>query len=206
MRGAKKRNVSAALTTVVLTLGLAAPAAALPKRVWDYDGGVGFATDGAIPNGPCLRISGRMTGDFFVGLKRIDDAKGTEFLRGTVRVTHFPEKVVLQFVIRDLPCLDALKPAARSLYLTPEMMEPLRLAFYWKRGLALRPARGARDVNSFIGQVEPYDKDAAAGLPERLKWNYEFVVPSAGVPLTDHLVIILRMQNGRIIARVAARL
>ena len=85
-------------------------------------------------------------------------------------------------------------------------MRPLRLTFYWKRGLELRPARGVHELISFAERVEPYDKDPAANLPERLTWNYEFLVPSAGVPLTDHFVIILRAQEGRIVARVAARL
>jgi hypothetical protein len=32
------------------------------------------------------------------------------------------------------------------------------------------------------------------------------IVPSAGVPLTDDLVVLLRNPDGRIAARVAARL
>jgi hypothetical protein len=46
----------------------------------------------------------------------------------------------------------------------------------------------------------------ARGLPEKLEWSYEYSVPSGGVPLTDSLVLVLRDENNRIVARVAARL
>ena len=207
MRVTTKRSLTAAVAVSLLAIGFVESSAAMPKKVRDYDGEVEFITDGGIPDGPCLRLSGRMKGDFFDGLRRIDDAQGTKFLRGQLRVTHFPEKVLLQFVIRDQLCPEELKStAAGSPYLTPEIMRPLRLTFYWKRGLELRPARGVHELNSFAERVEPYDKDPAANLPERLAWNYEFLVPSAGVPLADHFVIILRAQEGRIVARVAARL
>jgi hypothetical protein len=45
-----------------------------------------------------------------------------------------------------------------------------------------------------------------ADLPERLVWSFEFSVTGAGVPLTDSLVLIFREPDGRIAARVAARM
>jgi hypothetical protein len=39
-----------------------------------------------------------------------------------------------------------------------------------------------------------------------LEWDYELDVPSAGIPLTDSLVLIVRRDDGRIAARVAARM
>ena len=206
MRRMRRQITAATFASVLLTLALSTRAGALPKKVWNYDGGVVFDTDGVIPNGPCLRLSGRLTGNFFDGLKRIDDPGGTEFLRGPARVTHFPEQVVLRFLIRDHPCSMNLTTAGTSPRLTREIMRPLRLSFYWKRGLKLRPLERVTENSFRVERAEPYAKELERDLPERLIWSYEFAVPSAGVPLTDHLVIVLRAQDGRIVARVAARL
>jgi hypothetical protein len=40
----------------------------------------------------------------------------------------------------------------------------------------------------------------------RFQWFLRFTIPSAGVPLTDRLVLIIRTADGRTAARVAARL
>ncbi len=43
-------------------------------------------------------------------------------------------------------------------------------------------------------------------LPEKLSWSYEFAVPSADVPLGDSLVLVMKTEDNRIAARVAARM
>ena len=206
MRGTRKRIIGAAMALLSPAFPFPTSAPAPPKKVSSYDGGVVFLTDGGIPGGPCLRLSGRLTGVFFAGLKRIDGSSGTEFLRGSERVTQFPEKVFVHFVIRDHPCPEELAPAGPPAHLTREVMFPLRLAFYWKRGLQLRPIEGVTRKTFSVQPVKPYAKDLAPDLPERYVWSYEFAVPSAGIPLTDHFVLVLRMPDDRIVARVAARL
>jgi hypothetical protein len=57
-----------------------------------------------------------------------------------------------------------------------------------------------------VKPILPYATELAAELPERLLWSYELDIPSAGIPLTDGLVLIFRREDGRIAARVAARL
>jgi len=60
------------------------PALARDKTVWSYEGGLFVITNGAIANGPCFRLAGRVTsGDFFDHLKRFDKESGTIFRRGT---------------------------------------------------------------------------------------------------------------------------
>jgi len=54
--------------------------------------------------------------------------------------------------------------------------------------------------------VIPLSAAQAHGLPEKFEWSYEYSVPSAGVPLSDSLVLVLRDGENRIVARVAARL
>jgi hypothetical protein len=184
----------------------AAPNPANDKSVWNYDGGILMVTDGSIPDGPCFRISGRVTSPhFFDNLKRIDNDSGTQFRRGTETLTTFPDRVILAFVVYDHPCSTKLEDTTRA-YLSRQLMGSLHMYLYWKRGVDLRPVH---NVASRFFSVDPLltrTATHARDLPERLVWSYEFEVPSDGVPLTDSLVLILRCPDGHIAARVAARM
>jgi hypothetical protein len=177
------------------------------KSVWNYDGGLVLMTDGSIPQGPCFRLSGRATAPgYFDNLKRIDSDLGTVLHRGHDIVTEFPEKLHLSFVMYDLPCENQLQHAGTRLYLTRAMVGTLRLSFYWKRGLKMRPVTGVVQGYSEIRRVLPYAVESASELPEKYEWWFEFDLPSAGVPVTDSLVVIMRGPDNHIAARVAARM
>jgi hypothetical protein len=177
------------------------------KTVWNYDGGVLFETDGSLPNGVCFRVAGEMNArEFFDHLKRVDDQHGTVFRRGPETVSQFPESLAVSFAIRDLPCDPGLHDTGPRTYLTREMMSHLQLMLYWKTGVDLRPVKDVRGVQSRIERISPYAPALAAELPQRFQWSYQLLVPSAGVPLTDSLVFVFRTNEGRIAARVAARL
>jgi hypothetical protein len=203
--------LQSALLLLVLSLGV--PACAAPpsreRSVWNYDGGVFLETDGALPGEHCFRIQGRVTGGhFFDDLKRID-GKGldTVFRRGKDVVTEFPDELLLEFSLFDLPCPSQLRQigvVTRS-YLTRAEVSALRLSLYWKRGVELRPLSGSKPVGFSVRPLVPFDTDAK-DLPEKFEWNYALSIPSAGVPLTDSLVLIIRDPEGHVAARVAARL
>jgi hypothetical protein len=177
------------------------------RSVWNYDGGVIFATDGALPNGVCFRVAGEMNAaEFFDNLKRVDDERGTVFRRGTETVSQFPQSLNVSFAIRDQPCTPGLREIAPRTYLTREMMSHLQLVLYWKHGVDLRAVKDVREVETRVERITPYAKELAAELPERFEWSYQLAVPSAGVPLTDSLVLVFRTNEERIAARVAARL
>jgi hypothetical protein len=177
------------------------------KSVWNYDGGIFFATDGSLPNGVCFRVSGGANApDFFLNLKRINDQQGTVFRRGTETVTHFPDELHLSFDIHDEPCTPGLREVEARTFLTQEMMSTLHLTFYWKRGVELRPVKNITAVRSSVEPIVPYAANLASELPKRFAWSYQLAVPSKGVPLTDSLVLIFRTADGRLAARVAARL
>jgi hypothetical protein len=166
------------------------------KSIWNYDGGVLFATDGSLPNGACFRVSGEVN----------DDEHGTVFHRGTEDVSQFPQALDISFAIRDHPCTPGLREIAPRTYLTREMMSHLQLSIYWKRGVDLRAVKDVQEVEARVERITPYAKELAAELPQRFEWSYQLAVPSAGVPLTDSLVFVFRTAEGRIAARVAARL
>ena len=180
------------------------------KSVWNYEGGLFVITNGSLPNGPCFRLAGRVTsGDFFDHLKRIDKETGTIFRRGSEPVENFPAQLTLTFNVHDhydqtCPPREANPEAPK--YLTRAMMSSLHLYLFWKHGVELRPVESVERKYFAVRELIPQAAALAHGLPEKLEWAYEYVIPSAGVPLTDSLVLILRDQENRIVARVAARL
>jgi len=177
------------------------------RNVWSYDGGVFFETDGSLPSGVCFRVQGQMiSGDFFNGLRRVDTDQSTVFKRGNEAVTKFPDSVTVSFSIRDQLCAAGVQQVGTRPYLTEKMIGELRLSLYWKHGVDLSPVKGVQQVNSRVDRIQPYATSLAADLPARYEWSYQFVVPSASVSLMDSLAFVFRMPDGRIAARVAARL
>ncbi|HEX4536471.1 MAG TPA: hypothetical protein VH140_05965, partial [Candidatus Acidoferrum sp.] len=177
------------------------------KTIWNFDGGVFLETDGSLSENTCFRLAGHMADkSFFDNLKRIDDNQGTRYVRGKEIVTEFPEHLKLLFVIHDQPCPSQLPDPKGREYLTREMMSTLHLSLFWKRGVALRPTENFKLKFFSVELISPYATELAKDLPKRLQWAYELEIPSAGVPLSDSLVLILRRDDGRIAARVAARL
>lgn len=176
------------------------------QTIWNYEGGVFFETDGSLPNGVCFRIHGRMiSGDFFDDLKRIDTHESTVFQRGGETVTKFPNSVTVLFTIRDF-CAAGVQEMGTRPYLTQKMVDDLRLTIYWKRGVDLKPVKGVKEIDARVDRIQPYAASLAAELPPRYEWSYELVVPSAGVSLMDSLAFVFQTPDGRIAARVAARL
>ncbi len=177
------------------------------KQVLNFDGGIVFATEGGLSELTCFQLTGRATAPgFFDDFKRIDDQNVMEYRSGQKVVTEFPEELHVSFVMFDIPCKSqALEPGPRR-YLTQEMMKTLRFSFYWKRGIELRHIDNLKQEGAIAEPVGPYNTESKEELPKRYRWFLDFTIPSAGVPLTDRLVLIIRAPDGRKAARVAARL
>jgi hypothetical protein len=143
---------------------------------------------------------------FFDGLQRIDTDRATTFVHDAETVTKFPDSVTVSFTIHDQLCPSGLQQTGAHPYMTQRMIEDLRLSIYWKHGVELRPAKDVKEVDARVDPINPYALALAANLPPRYEWSYKLVVPSAGVPLTDSLAFVFHGPNGRIAARVAARL
>jgi hypothetical protein len=179
------------------------------KTVWNYDGGIQLVTDGAVTNGPCFRLTGRLKAPhFFDNLRRVDSSSGTLFRRGSEIVTEFPERMELSFEIYDLPCSDRLEQAGTTrIYLNKAILRTLHVNFYWKRGLSVRPAEQIMLKHAAAVPIEPFARELSNDpVPQRFEWWFEFDVPSAGVPVTDSLVLVLQSPDGKIVARCAARM
>jgi len=213
MRFQGQRILCFALATLLAGL----PCSSLPrpshdkeKVVWNYDGGILLNTNGSIDNGPCFRIHGRVTApNFFDDLKRVDTKNGTIFRHGTETVTQFPDQIILAFIVYDhydQTCPPRVEEAGSGIYLTRAMMSSMHLDLFWKRGIEMRPVAGITKKYFSVDPITSQRVSPAVELPEKFQWSYEFAIPSAGVPLTDSLVLIFRTPDNRIAARVAARL
>jgi len=199
------------LLTAVSLLSPAAPSfPAQPnheKTVWNYDGGLQMMTDGSLASGPCFRITGRATApDYFENLKRTDTDTGSRIHRGNDIVTEFPAQLHLSFLMYDFPCNLEIQNTQQVKYLTSAIVSTFRLSFYWKHGMTLRPAKGIVPRHFETRPVTPYAPELADQLPQRFQWEFEFDLPSAGVPVTDSLVMVMRTPDGHIVARAAARM
>jgi hypothetical protein len=202
------------------SVGIAIPAAGAPepnheKNIVNYEGGLFLQTNGSVPNGPCFRISGHVAAPgFFDNLKRVDTDMGATFRRGSVNVTHFPDMISLQFVVfdhYDATCPPQVENTSGTLHLTRAMMASMHLYLYWKHGVELTPIANVVPKYFSVDPIMPTATARAAAsrgepVAEKLAWSYEFAVPSAGVPLGDSLVLVLRTADNRIAARVAARM
>ena len=179
----------------------------LGKTVWNLEGGAYFSTEGRIPDGPCFRMNGQATAPgFFDRLKRIDDDRGTRYLRGTEAVTEYPPKLDVLILLHDLPCSFVLKDRAFGPPLTKEIVGKLRLKLYWKHGVELRPTEHFVDPVLHIKTLEPNIRPEANDLQERYEWSFTFGLPSEGVPIDDSLVLMFETADGAIAARTSARL
>jgi hypothetical protein len=178
------------------------------RTVWNFSGGMVLLTDGAVSPETCFRISGRVTGGgFFAELKRIDDNSGTTYRRGDQVLTEFPDKLLLNFSLYDFPCPGQLRAdGPRRTYMSQEMMDSLRLSIYWKHGVDMQSVENPELRAAAVEPIEPYAVSLAESLSPRFVWTYAYEIPSAGIPLTDSLVVIFRSSDKRIAARVAARL
>jgi len=177
------------------------------RTVWNLDGGVFFSTDGHLPNGSCFRLSGQLTApDFFDGLRRVDAAEGTTYVLHEKVVTVYPPELLLTLHLLDFPCTLDLKETVVRPPLTREIMSTLRLNFFWKDGIAMRPVEASKRKAASLKRLAPYAAEAAGELAPRFEWNYAFTVASDGVPLTNDLVVVIETEDHKIAARVAARL
>src|ERR1700740_3480855 len=152
------------------------------KLVWNYDGGLQMMTDGSFPSGPCFRLSGHATAPgYFDNLKRIDTGLGPVIHRGNDLVGEFPEQLHLSFLMYDIPCEYQIQSAGTRTHLTHELVSTLRLSFFWKRGMQMRPVTGIVPKHFETRPVAPYARELAGQPPEKVEWIFEFKVPSVTV-------------------------
>jgi len=186
-----------------------AKAKAAKRTVWNLDGGVFFATDGHLPNGSCFRLNGQMNApSFFDGLRRVDSEERTFYYLRNRLVTEYPDEVQIVIHLQDFPCTLDLKDTNARPPITREMMAKLRLNFFWKQGVHMRPVQETKRTAAEVRRIGTFLAGPAADeeLAPRYEWSYAFTVNSEDISLTNDLVLVIENQEHKIAARVAARL
>jgi len=63
-------------------------------------------------------------------------------------------------------------------------------------------------VNATVQKIEvpAWLRSENPNAPEKYIWSYDLSVRTAGVPLTDHLILVVHTGEGKIVARVSARM
>src|ERR1700751_2872891 len=154
----------------------AKPARPGKRTVWNLDGGVFFATDGHLPSGSCFPLQGQlMAPEFFYGLRRVDTEEGSNYRQRDKVVTEYPDQVEIVLHLLDYPCSPDLKDTTARPPITREMMSTLRLNFFWKEGVHMRPVEDTRRVAASVRRIGSYATGAAAEeLAPRFEWDYAF--------------------------------
>ena len=185
------------------------PLKPIKKTVWNLDGGVFFSTDGHLPNGSCFRLNGQMNApDFFAGLRRVDSEDGSLYYLRNQLVTDYPDEVQIEIHMLDAPCTFDLKDTTVRPPITREIMATMRLNFYWKQGMQMRPVEETKRTEARVTRLATFATGGTADeeLAPRYEWSYAFTVNSENVPLTNDLVLVIENRERKIAARVAARL
>ena len=154
----------------------------------------------------CLILYGYLeAGDFFDNLRSRKTANGAEFRRGTQAVHTFPESVTVKVVAQLGRCsrreraLEGGNVGSSRVRLDDDFMRSVTFEASWNHSFDEKPAElGALAAGRLPNPTQlPNDRDW---------WEYEFEVRSAGVSLSDALVIILQSRDEKMIARMSARL
>ena len=127
----------------------------------------------------CVGFSVFFIGQFFDGVQKVEGRNGTEFRKGALVLTVFPE--TLTVYIKGFPS-DCTPGTVRgpSSDCASGLMEHAAFKLRWKRGDEARP------VN--VTSVQEHHSS--------LHWDYMLQVSSNGVPLTDALVIAMSLRGG----------
>jgi hypothetical protein len=154
----------------------------------------------------CLILTGDVeAGDFFNGLRFHKRSNRDEFRRHGQRVDNFPNILTVKVIAELGTCTPrerAAEPgnvASRNVRLDEDFMKSVAFEGSWKHGFDETPADLGPMAEGRIPNPMP-------SLSYRDWWEYEFQVRSSGVSLNNALIIMVQSPDGRMVARLSARL
>jgi hypothetical protein len=154
----------------------------------------------------CLILYGDIeAGDFFDHLRGRRTANGIEFHKGTQDVETFPENLIVKVIavlgagsVRERAS-EVGDVSSKNVRLNEGFMRSVTFDGSWKQGFAERPAELGPVAEGRIRNPIPATND-------RDWWEYEFKVRSEGISLSNSLVIVMQSPDGKMVARLSARL
>jgi hypothetical protein len=154
----------------------------------------------------CLILYGDVeAGDFFDHLRGRNTTNGIQFRKGAQEVKTFPENLIVKIIAVLGACsvreraAEGGNVASKNVHLDEDFMRSVSFDGSWKKGLAEKPAELGPVAEGRIRNPIPLMND-------RDWWEYEFKVRSEGISLNDALVIVMQSPDGKMVARLSARL
>ena len=186
------RRPSGILLSGILTL---APlgASAQPRT---SEGVIQFGSQLVYLKDGCLSVHGTLTaGSFFADLRRIDVGGQLEYKKHGQAVKEYPEWLTASI---DIDLCQAPSPySTSSLFLGDS--RPFRFEVDWKHEMQMRPAV----VAPAAAHCSRYSPVALLG-EDPPSIHCEMTVASKGVPLADHLIVLIFRADGRRLTRISA--
>jgi hypothetical protein len=157
----------------------------------------------------CLVLFGNVdAGNFFDHLRSRKTPNGIQFRKGAQDVKTFPENVIVRVFAVVGTCsvreraAEGGNAASKNIHLDEDFMRSVTFDGSWKQGFAEQPAEFGPVAEGRIRNPIPLTDDSN----DRDWWEYEFKIRSEGVSLNNALVIVMQSPDGKMVARLSARL
>lgn len=152
---------------------------------------IGFGLQGLVEDGVCYVFGGVISsGDYFRGLRRVDTPDGTVFFKGPIAVAYYPQQLDVTVTAAAARCPPSSPGDSGVWSLPSSFIESLAFEVAWKRGLQMR-------------KVDRWDISAKERRSDGI-WKVRLRVATDKVPLSDHLIVTVKMPGSNSLIRLAA--
>jgi hypothetical protein len=159
--------------------------------IWEYKEQVHLSIGEVRRGDTCVTFEPILqAGDFFEGLQRLDLPSGPMYRKNSSQVTTFPTFLQIDVHVNIHECDSNLYTSAPS----PDFVAGMKFRAQWKRDLDMRPANFT--IESVPLNLEEGDN----------RLLYVLRIKDQNVPLTDHLIISVWTDRGKLLSRMSARL
>jgi hypothetical protein len=165
-----------------------------------YDGRVDFGPQLLHSESGCLFVDGSVTsGSFFEDLKRVSVGDRFEYQKHGKLVTEYPESLTTSVRVLGNQCDSASTNAPSAIF--SESSYGLKFEVSWKDGMDLRPAELSSTAASCRGFNSITIPDKGFTIPTV---TCQITVKAHGVPLGDHLIVLVFAPDGTPVTRLSA--
>jgi hypothetical protein len=162
-----------------------------PAPLWEYKEQVPLSVGEVRRGDTCVTFEPLMqSGDFFEGLQRLDLPSGPMFRKNRTQVTTFPTFLQVDMHVNIHECDSNLYTSAAS----PDFVAKMKFRAQWKRDLDMRAA-------DFTVERVPLNLEEGDN-----RMLFVLRLKNQNVPLTDHLIISVWTDHGKLLSRMSARL
>jgi hypothetical protein len=161
-----------------------------------HDGVIEFGSQLLYVKDGCLSVHGTLSaGSFFQDLRRIDIGGQLEYKKRGQVVKEYPESLTASIDIDQ--CLAPSPYSTSSIFLGD--WHSFKFEVNWKHEMQLRPAV----LSPAVAHCARYSPIGLLGEdPPSIRC--EMMVASKGVPLADHLIVLVFAADGRRLTRLSA--